>query len=169
MIRNIFLFVLSVAFSLTVANQASAQIILPTLPLLPKAQAERFKEIERLQAEQFKELERLLEQAGQRPAGSRLGSGMQWGGVRLEKPSAEMQIGLGLGENEGLVVSAVGPNSVGEKAGLKPKDVLVKVGDKSVPSDAAGFTKLVKDQQPNEAVDLVVVRDGKEETIKGAN
>ena len=168
MIRKTYLFVLIAAFSLTVANQASAQIIVPTLPQLPKVQAERFKEIERMQAEQLKELERILEQVGQRPAGGRIGSGMQWGGVRLEKPSVEMHTDLGLGENEGLVVTAVGPNSSGEKAGLKAKDVLVKIGDKSVPSDAAGFTKLVKDQKPTEPVDLVVVRNGKEETLKGA-
>ncbi len=93
---------------------------------------------------------------------------LRWGGLRLEKPSADLQGQLGLEENEGLVVAAVDVNSIGAKAGLKANDVLVKIGATQVPNDPAGFAKLVKDQKANEPIDLVVVRLGKEETIKGA-
>ena len=96
------------------------------------------------------------------------GRRFRWGGLRLEKPSPDLQAQLGLEENEGLVIGAVDPNSIGDKAGVKANDVLLKIGAAQVPNDAAGFAKLVKDQKADEPIDLVVVRKGKEETIKGA-
>ena len=78
-----------------------------------------------------------------------------------------LQQQLGLEDKEGLVVTAVDPRSAADKAGLKVADVLVRINEKSVPNDLDGFTKLVKDQKVDQAADLVVVRRGKEETIKG--
>jgi membrane-associated protease RseP (regulator of RpoE activity) len=110
--------------------------------------------------------ERTSAQPGRQPAGK--AGQMEWGGVRMEKASLEMQTDLGLGETEGLVVLSVAANSVGEQVGLKVNDVLVKFGDKSVPNDATSFGMLVKEHKAEEPIDLVVVRDGKEETLKGA-
>jgi PDZ domain len=93
---------------------------------------------------------------------------LTWGGAHLIKATPEMQTKLGLEETEGLVVAAIEPNTDGEKAGLKVNDVLIKVGDKSVPNDAARFSQLFKDRKPTDPVDLVVVRDGKQQTLKGA-
>ena len=93
---------------------------------------------------------------------------MRWGGVRLGKVDANLQQQLGLEEKEGLIVMAVDPISAAEKAGLKASDVLVRVNDKSVPNDLEGFAKLLKDEKVDQAADIVVVRRGKEETIKAA-
>jgi membrane-associated protease RseP (regulator of RpoE activity) len=79
-----------------------------------------------------------------------------------------LQEELGLADNEGLVVAQVEADSGAEKAGLKANDVLVKINNKVVPSDVDRFSKLVKDQKADEAIDLVVVRDGKEQTLKDA-
>jgi hypothetical protein len=73
-----------------------------------------------------------------------------------------------LPEDEGLVVTAVDANSTGEQAGLKAKDVLVKIGAKAVPSDSTRLAKLLTDQNLAEPIDLVVLREGREETIKEA-
>jgi len=94
---------------------------------------------------------------------------VRWGGVRLDKANAKLQEQLGLAEKEGLVVVGFDANSIGEKAGLKKDDVLVKLNDKVVPNDATSFTLLVKDQKADQPFDLVVVRNGKEVALKGAS
>ncbi|MBI2808056.1 MAG: PDZ domain-containing protein [Planctomycetes bacterium] len=162
----------AVLASLALAMPASAQIIIPARPgALPNPN------IQGLQRELL-ELARVLQmvqqqqaalaelQGGRRaPAGP---AGLRWGGVRLTKVSAELQEKLGLPEKEGLVIAAVDLKSAGETVGLKKDDVLVKINGKPVPSDPTDFGKLVKDQTPEQGVELVVVRNGKEETIKGA-
>jgi hypothetical protein len=124
---------------------------------------------------QTPEIQQRLQQAIQRAGtvqaqpGIRGGKAqLRWGGLRLEKPSPEMQAQLGLEDKEGLVVVGIDPNSVGDKAGVKANDVLLKIGATPVPNESAGFAKLVQEQKPDEPIDLVVIRKGKEETIKGA-
>jgi len=101
------------------------------------------------------------------PLRSKVVLGLRWGGLQLEKASPDLQAQLGLEDTEGLIVAGVEPNSVGEKAGVKTSDVLLKIGAQTIPNDAEGFGKLVKDQKENEPIDLVVIRKGKEETLKG--
>jgi hypothetical protein len=149
------------------ASQASAQIIVPGLPQLPKAGGA--KELQDLQKQLQKALEmqrRELEGLQQQPAAG--DNAIRWGGIKLNKADANLRQQLGLDEKEGLVIASVDPNSAGDKAGLKANDVLIRINDKSVPNDLDGFTKLVKDQKVDQAATLVVVRMGKEETIKGA-
>jgi hypothetical protein len=189
MIRTLFAFVVGATVLLGANGRVRAQVVpefpFPQLPqnqeeLLKKAfelmqkrlqdpnnPNEVLKELEKIQAQQLQELQRMLDQVNQR--GGKQAGGLQWGGVRLEKPAADMVANLGLGEKEGLVVTSVNPGSAGEKAGLKANDVLIKIAGKSVPNDSFDFTKLVSDQKVNEGADLVVVRNGKEETLKGAS
>jgi hypothetical protein len=126
--------------------------------------------IQGLPPELQKQLEEIFKQISIQPKlGMRVNdTTMRWGGVRLGKVDANLQQQLGLEEKEGLIVMAVDPISAAEKAGLKASDVLVRVNDKSVPNDLAGFAKLVKDERVDQAADIVVVRGGKEETIKAA-
>jgi len=117
-----------------------------------------------------KQLDEIFKQlAMQQKLGARVNDGtMKWGGVRLGKADVNLQQQLGLEEKEGLIVMAVDPNSAADKVGLKASDVLVRINDKSVPNDVDGFAKLLKDERVGLAADLVVVRRGKEETIKAA-
>jgi hypothetical protein len=96
-----------------------------------------------------------------------VGSGMAWGGMKLDKVGKKMQDDLGLPEKEGLIVNGVDANSAAEKAGVKLNDILVRIGKDAVPSDFDAFSKLVKDQKAD-TLDIVVVRDGNEMTLKGA-
>jgi membrane-associated protease RseP (regulator of RpoE activity) len=155
MCRKILAVALGVSLFPWFANQASAQPV--------KGPNEQIEQIQR-------QLEALRKQAAlQRQPRAAFGTNaFTWGGVRLNPVDAALQEELGLAENEGLVVAQVDADSAAEKAGLKANDVLVKINNKVVASDVDRFSKLVKDQKADEAIDLVVVRDGKEQTLKGA-
>jgi hypothetical protein len=53
------------------------------------------------------------------------------------------------------------------KMGIKPHDILLEVGGKAVPNDVQAFVTNLKDIKPDTAVDIVVFRKGKKETLKG--
>jgi hypothetical protein len=160
MIRKTFFLALSASAFLALAAQASGQF--PGFPQDPDFPA--------LPSDLQKQVQRLFDQiAAQQRQGGRVSEGSwNWGGVRLGKADANLQKQLGLDDKEGLVVMAVDARSAADKAGLKVSDVLVKINDKSVPNEFDGFAKLVKEQKVDQAADLVVVRRGKEETIKSA-
>lgn len=159
MVRGVSFLALGVAALVAFADQVSAQIILQP-GQVPKIDPNLQRKIQ----EAFQGAGAGLGQPGIRGSTA----GMSWGGMRLEKPSPELQAQLGLDEKEGLVVASVAANSPAAKAGVKATDVLLKIGKHVVPRDADGFAKLVKEQKENEPIDLVVIRKGKEEAIKGA-
>lgn len=88
-------------------------------------------------------------------------------GVQVEKPSDSLADQLELPRGQGVVVTEVVPNSAAAKAGLKVNDVLLEIGGKKVPNDAAGLARLVADLKGGEAIEAVVLRKGKKETVKG--
>ncbi|HKB04400.1 MAG TPA: M56 family metallopeptidase, partial [Gemmataceae bacterium] len=100
-----------------------------------------------------------------RPIGGLTGGGRL--GVRVEKPSDVLQSQLDLPSGQGLVCLDVPADSAAGKAGIKPHDILLEVGGKPVPNDVAEFIKNLKDVKPDAAVDAVVLRKGRKETIKG--
>ncbi len=105
----------------------------------------------------------VVEVTRSRPSGS-----IVWGGVNLTTTDANMQKQRGLNEDEGLVMTSVAANSAGEKAGLKVGDVVVKINDASVPNNLDSFKEQVDNLHADQALNFVVVRNGKQETIKGA-
>jgi hypothetical protein len=88
-------------------------------------------------------------------------------GLHLNVPPAALRQQLGLAKDTGLVIDKVNDDSAAGKAGLKTYDILVQFDGKAVPSDVAGFRKLLAGDAPGSAVDVVVVRQGKQETVKG--
>jgi hypothetical protein len=88
-------------------------------------------------------------------------------GVMARKPSETLVEQLDLPKGQGLVVEEVQKDSAADKAGLKAHDILLEVGGKAVPDDLTEFKKNLKDVKADAAVDLVVLRKGKKETIKG--
>jgi membrane-associated protease RseP (regulator of RpoE activity) len=92
----------------------------------------------------------------------------RWGGAHLKPVTPELQQKLGLPENEGLSVAAVEVNSPAANGGLKVNDILIKINNKAVPGDMTGLGKLLGEQKANEPMELVVLRGGKEETLKDA-
>jgi len=88
-------------------------------------------------------------------------------GVGVHGPGEALVDQLGLPKGEGLVVGEVRAGSPAAKAGLRANDILLKLGGKAVPSDAARFRDLVEGIEPNAPVDAVILRKGKQQTLKG--
>jgi hypothetical protein len=88
-------------------------------------------------------------------------------GVMVQKPSETIVEQLDLPKDQGLVIERVMPDSAAAKAGLKAHDILLELNGKMVPSDPAAFVKALGEIKANTAVDAVVLRKGKKETLKG--
>jgi hypothetical protein len=88
-------------------------------------------------------------------------------GVQISKPSETLEEQLGLPKGHAFVIDQVVPDSAAAKAGVKNHDILLKVNDKPVPSEPQELTQLLSEIKPDATVDLVLMRKGKEETIKG--
>jgi hypothetical protein len=74
---------------------------------------------------------------------------------------------LDLSADQGLVVRDVRPASAAEKAGIKAHDILWQFNGQKVPANKIEFVRLMDTVKADEAIDVVVVRKGKQETIKG--
>ncbi len=88
-------------------------------------------------------------------------------GARVEKPGETLIEQLDLPRGQGLILDSVKADSPAEKVGLKAHDILMEVNGKPVPSDAAEFAKQVQEIKAKTPVDVVVLRRGKKETLKG--
>ena len=74
---------------------------------------------------------------------------------------------LGLEKNQGLVIDSVKPDSAGAKLGFQPADIWVKVDGKPVTSSVSALRKMLNELKPDATVEVVVLRKGKPETVKG--
>ncbi|MBI1914861.1 MAG: PDZ domain-containing protein [Planctomycetes bacterium] len=88
-------------------------------------------------------------------------------GARLASPSGTLAEQLALPRGQGLVVEEVPQGSAAAKAGLKPHDILLEIDGKAVPSSVDDFARLLEKFTENTPVDVVVLRRGKNETLKG--
>ena len=135
----------------------------PFLPLLPNPQ------LQRLPAN-FPQLPNQLfpNQLFPNPRVMRnVGDGRGRLGVRVKTPDDETIATFGLEDGKGLLVEAVQEGSVAAKAGLKEKDILLEFNGKEVSSDGPAFTNVVNEVKAGTPIDIVVLRDGMKETIKG--
>ena len=66
---------------------------------------------------------------------------------------------------DGVVVIEVEKGSPADEAGMLKGDVIIKVGDHKI-GDIAEFRYRLYSFNPDETIELVVIRDGKEETLK---
>lgn len=137
------------------------------------------KQVQQQLDQALQELNRALQQAGQQVPGGipniqmrpnvRRPGGQQEDarlGSAIEKPSTVLADQLDLPKGQGMVLSNVKADSAAAKAGLKTNDILLEINGKSVPSDEAEYYKLINDIKPGAAVDAVVLRKGKKETVK---
>jgi len=74
---------------------------------------------------------------------------------------------LKLDKGKGMLVDRVEVKSPAESAGMKPNDVVVQIDGKAVPGDLVGFRKFLDAIKPEAEVEVVVVREGKTETLTG--
>jgi hypothetical protein len=87
-------------------------------------------------------------------------------GAQIQTPSATLAEQLDLPKDQGLILRDVSPDSAAAKAGLKPHDVLLELDGKPVPNRPEKLIRMLADIKPDTAVEAVVLRKGKKETIK---
>lgn len=78
---------------------------------------------------------------------------------------AELAEKKNLGVNNGVYVSEVTEGGAAEAAGIKPEDVIIAVGDKQITS-MAELQEAITMYQPGEKIDVKLMREGKEKTVK---
>jgi hypothetical protein len=148
-------------------------------PIAPIDPADLEKEIERFNRETQRMMEEMQRQMlpfqqGQFP-GRLLIPGNRFGraqgefrlGLRLERPTPVLVDQLDLPAERALVVAMVMPDSPAAKAGVRVNDILLEIGGKEVSSNALELQRQMQEIKADEKVDIVVMRKGKKETIKG--
>jgi serine protease Do len=80
-------------------------------------------------------------------------------GVMLTDVTTELQRSLGLSVNRGAMVQDLAPNSPGERAGIRPYDVITAVDSRDIWTNEE-LIREISARQPGTAARLHVVRDG---------
>ncbi len=87
-----------------------------------------------------------------------------WLGVKGEGVSAEIARSLDMDRPRGLVVTQVWPNGPGARAGLREGDVITAVNGAEI-NDQGGLNFRVGTREPNDTIQVTVLRDGRTETL----
>lgn len=88
-----------------------------------------------------------------------------WIGVRIQTVTDEIAESLGLGKARGALVGGVSDDGPAAKAGIKAGDVVIKFDGKDV-KEMRDLPRIVADTPVGKDVEVVVIRKGKEETLK---
>ncbi|MEO6563061.1 MAG: DegQ family serine endoprotease [Nitrosospira sp.] len=86
-------------------------------------------------------------------------------GASSEDITHDLAGSLGLASTEGAIISTVEPNSPAEKAGMKPRDVVIGVNGRAV-RNAADLRNKVGMMPIGETIELRLIRSAKPLTIK---
>lgn len=84
---------------------------------------------------------------------------------RVFSPQPWLGIAIGSGEGRGVAVAGVLPGSSADRAGLKKGDTILRV-DKTRTETPTDLQKTIAKYRPGETVELVILRDDSEKTIK---
>ena len=86
-------------------------------------------------------------------------------GIQIRDVTAQLSEQENLPITQGVYVADVSAGSGAEEAGIKPNDVIISVDGKDV-KNTSRLQELVAIHRPGEKVELVLLRNGKEKTIK---
>jgi Do/DeqQ family serine protease len=86
-------------------------------------------------------------------------------GVGIQPLTSDLASGLGLKDVRGVLVNSVTPGGPGEKAGLKPGDVIVKLNGKDV-NDPNILRNEIARTEPGTEVTLTIERNGMQQDIR---
>jgi membrane-associated protease RseP (regulator of RpoE activity) len=137
---------------------------------------EQMKQLKKLFDDQKEQMKKVMEDLQKKIQGqfpnfelpNLFGGGVQANrlGAELQRPSRVLIEQLDLPENQGIVLGSVKDPSVAAKAGLRTNDILLEIDGKAVSSNVDDVVKQLNDIK-KDAVDAVVLRKGKLETVKG--
>ncbi len=86
-------------------------------------------------------------------------------GVELEDLGEQLGKHFGVDDGEGALISSVNDDSPAAKAGFKAGDVIVDVNGESI-DDAGAVHAAMRDTEPEQEIEVKIVRKGKKKTIK---
>lgn len=88
-----------------------------------------------------------------------------WLGVRIQSVTEEIAEGLGMDEAKGALVAGVNPDGPAQDGGIEPGDVILTFDGNDVPQ-MRDLPKLVADTEIGRTVDVRILRNGAEQTVK---
>ncbi len=88
-----------------------------------------------------------------------------WLGVRIQPVTEDIGESLGMKVAKGALIAGVTRGGPAEKSGVLPGDVILKFDQRDIPK-MRDLPRIVADSPVGKAVDVVVLRKGKEKTIK---
>jgi serine protease Do len=88
-----------------------------------------------------------------------------WLGVNIQNVTEDVAKGIGMSEPHGAIVSNVTADGPASKAGIKEGDTIVALNSVKV-ADSRDLARKIASMNPNAAVDVRVIRDGAEQTVK---
>jgi serine protease Do len=88
-----------------------------------------------------------------------------WLGVNIQRVTPDIAASFGLKEAKGALIAEVTPDSPAAKAGLRAMDLITAYDGKPIAS-MHDLTRAVADTRPGSTRDLVIRRDGREQTFK---
>jgi len=87
-----------------------------------------------------------------------------WLGVTIQDVNEDLAHYYGLKGKSGAMVASVVPGDPADKAGIKPKDIITEVNGKAV-SNSRDLTNLAANLQVGETAKVMILRDGKPQTL----
>nr|WP_246161532.1 DegQ family serine endoprotease [Segnochrobactrum spirostomi] len=88
-----------------------------------------------------------------------------WLGVRIQEVTDDIAESLGMTDPKGALVAGVTEGGPAAKAGIQPGDVIISFDGRDVPK-MSDLPRMVADTDIGKAVDVVVLRKGKQDTIQ---
>jgi len=88
-----------------------------------------------------------------------------WLGVVIQEVTRQLAESFGMSKPSGALVAHVLPDSPAQKAGLRVGDIIVAFNGKDVPNSGA-LPPMVGRTRVGETVPVVIIRDGRQKTIK---
>ncbi len=88
-----------------------------------------------------------------------------WLGVMIQNLTPDLAEFFALKTTQGALVSDVFPNGPAFKGGLQRGDVIVEFAHQPV-DDVSALPRLVAATQPGKTVDVMILRDGKKQTVR---
>jgi len=88
-----------------------------------------------------------------------------WLGIYTQTVDSDLKEAFDLEAEKGVIVKYVVPDSPADVAGLRQGDIVLKI-DKKATNDADQLIEIVTARQPGDEIELLVIRDSKEKTLK---
>jgi len=88
-----------------------------------------------------------------------------WLGVGIQDLNKELAEYYGIKDKKGVLITEVFPGDPADKAGIKPKDIVLSINGKKV-ENTRELSKLVADTSVGDIVKIKVLRNGVEKTFK---